>query len=413
MLYLLKLAFKNIIREKRRTLLTMAVLAFGVGFFLFVDSYLPDVAKMSTKNLIDFETGHYQVRSADYDPDKPYSVSNFIDNYEEIESVLAGKDYVMGYTERINFLGEADNGVDSIPIIVYGVNPERESTVFTTTNFIEGNILEGGRSFEDGGTVIGKTLADDLGLQVGDWVYITYRTGQGMIGSVELPITGVINSANPQINSSSAFITISEAQKMLNVDSITEIAIRTPDYKTSAKYQKDIENTLPDNQIWSWQELGKNMIEMFNAKTGASKTLIFFIILIGLIGTINTMLLSVYEKQREIGMLKAIGMRDRDVQRMFMMEGMMIGILGSIAGMLFGTLIQIPMIYKGLDFTVLFGNSGINTGFRLMGTLKGSWKLSNYIKAILISIITTTLASYYPARKATKFQAVECLRIVQ
>lgn len=404
--YLWKLAFKNVVREKRRTILTIAILAFGIGMFLFVQSFMPDMGELSTRNLIDFETGHYKIRSAEYDSDMPYSVSNFIENYQAVEAKLAEKDYVTGYTERINFLAEADNGIDSLTILVYGVNPERESAVFTTTNFIEGGKLE------EGGVVVGKILAEDLSVGVGDWIYITYRTGQGMIGSTEMPVTGLINSANPTINSSSIFITIADAQKMLNVSSVSEIAIRTPDYRTSENYQSDLEGTFADYQVWSWQKIGKSIIEMFNMKSSGSKTLIFFIILVGLIGTINTMLLSVYEKQREIGMMKAMGMRDRDVQKMFIIEGMMIGLLGSVAGMIFGTLIEIPLIYKGMDFTSMFGPD-MNIGFRIMGTLKGSWKLSSYVSALFISVLTTTLASFYPAKKATQLQPVECLRITQ
>jgi putative ABC transport system permease protein len=234
-----------------------------------------------------------------------------------------------------------------------------------------------------------------------------------MIGSTEMPVTGLLNRANPERNSSSIFITISDAQKMLNVNGVSEISIRTPDYKTSEKYQKDLEDTFAGYQVWSWQKIGKSVIEMFQIKSSGSKTLVFFIILVGLIGTINTMLLSVYEKQREIGMMKAMGMRDRDVQTMFVLEGMMIGLLGSVVGMAFGTLIEIPMIYSGLDFTSIMGGTDGNYGFRVMGTLKGSWKLSSYVSALFISVLTTTLASFYPARKATKMQPVECLRITQ
>ncbi len=408
MSYLLKLAYKNVIREKRRTILTIAILAFGIGFYLFTESFVMSAQQISIRNMIEFDTGQFKIRSLKYDTDKPYSVSNFIEHYEEIESVLAGKDYVTGYTERIQFLAEADNGINSLPIVAVGVNPERESSVFTTTNFVEGGALE------EGGVLVGKDLADDLEVGVGDWIYVTYRTGQGMIGSTEMPVTGIINCADPQVNTSSVFVAIADAQKMLNIDSVTEIAVATADYRTCFQYQDDLTASLGGYGVENWRQLGRSMIEFMNTDASFGFMFVVFIIVVALFGTINTMLLSVYEKQREIGMLKALGMTDGEVKRMFVIEGLIIGVIGSVAGMIFGTLINLPFIYIGFDFTqMMTDNKSANLGYRILGTLKGSWNLKSYFYSVIISILTTTLASFYPARKATLMQPVECLRITQ
>src|SRR5271157_3092987 len=124
MKYLFSFALKNILRYKRRTILTFIVLSVGIAFYLMMVGIVQGYKKQSIDNFIQFDTGHLKVRSAIYDKDDPYSISNYIENAETVKDVVKKKNYVKSFTERIEFMAEADNGRDSSPCVAVGIDPE-------------------------------------------------------------------------------------------------------------------------------------------------------------------------------------------------------------------------------------------------------------------------------------------------
>lgn len=406
--FLWNLAFKNIARARRRSILTVGVLAFGVGMFIFMQGMMESFGGLSKQNLIEFETGDFKVYSAEFLEDRPYVISNFIQNPEEVEAQLDGIDYVTGYTERISFLGEVDSdfGSDVLTVVVTGVNPETDGSVFKLTNFFD----EGG--LEDGGAVLGKNLAEDLNVMLYDYINITFRNANGTYDSIEFEVSGILNAADPVANTSMVYITLGDAKEILATDGVTEIAVKTDDFELMNKRVAGLREILTDNTVSTWGELGKAELDFIEAKSGGGFTFVMMIIIIAIGGTINTMLLSVYEKQREIGMLKAMGMTARDIKRLFILEGLQMGLVGSLTGLVLGTLFNLPMAIWGLDFTkVVGGDASFNIGFRVMGTVKSIWSVQAYIVGFVGSVIATTLAAFLPAKQTVKMMPVECLRV--
>lgn len=407
MKYLLSLAFRNLWNYKRRTILTFLILSVGIMLFIMMSGILKGFDEKSFQNQIDFETGHFKVRSLNFDEERPYTISNFIKNNAEIEKVLASKAYITAYTERLVFNAELDNGRVSTPVQVIGADPNRESTVFITTNFIEPGRLE------KGGAVIGKTLAQDMDVIVGDRVFLTFRNAQGVWDSVDLLVSGIINAPNPQVNTSTVYMDIEDAKRFLNTTDVAEIVFRTKDYNKYKVYEKDLAPLIPNAKLENWMQLGEDFIALGQAKQKNVNMLLFFIALIGMIGIINTMLMSVYEKKREIGTLKALGMTDKEVQTLFVIEGLIIGLLGSTGGIILGSLGNLYFVLFGMNLQAMMGNADMNIGFKVLGTVYAQWDIKAIFGAFMMSLILSTLASYYPAKKATKLQPAECLRTIQ
>lgn len=409
MKFLLGLAFKNIIRYKRRTALTFLVLSFGIAFYIIMVSMVEGYKKQSIENYINFDTGHLKVRSVQYDEDAPFSQDNFINNYKTVQDVLKSKKYVTAFTERVKFLGEADNGRDAIPCSVIGIDVGRDEAVFNLTNYVTSGKLS------DGAVLIGRGLSEDLGFGKGDLFYLTFKNGQGMMDSIELEIGGIIDSVDPIVNSSTVFMTMSDAKKYLNMDSVSEIAVRTDDPGKAGGYAKDLASSLPGFEVVSWEKLSEGIVAASKADEVTTYIFVVFIMIIALVGIVNTMLMSVYEKTREIGTLKALGMEDRSVLGLFMLEGSIIGILGGIMGVILGTLIVWYLVAVGYDMTAFIGkeNENLMASYRLAGVLKGTWHLPSIVISFLLSVLTSIAASYYPAKKATRLQPMECLRTIQ
>ena len=409
MKFILNLAFKNIIRYKRRTVLTFLVLSFGIAFYIVMVGMVEGYKKQSVENYINFDTGHLKVRSLQYDEDAPFSQDNLLTNYRRVTDILKEKKFVTAFTERVKFIGEADNGIDSMPCSVIGIDAENDAKVFNLTNYITA-----GKLF-DGAVLIGRGLIDDLGLGAGDTFYLTFKNGQGMMDSIELEIGGIIDSADPLVNSSTVFMTMADAKKYLNTDSVSEIAVRTDDPSKAHVYTRELSKDLPQFQVLSWQKLSEGIVAASMADQVTTYVFVVFIMIIAMVGIINTMLMSVYEKTREIGTLKALGMEDRSVLGMFMLEGSIIGFLGGLMGVILGSLIVWYLVAVGYDRTAFIGkeNENIMASYRLAGVLRATWHWPSIVLSFLLSIATSVLASYYPAKKATRLQPMECLRTIQ
>ncbi len=406
MKFILSLAVKNILRYKRRTILTVSILVFGIALYIFMMGFIKGLSVQAFENQIGLESGDFKVRSSGFDEDSPYDMSNFITDYRSIEVILKTKPYIKAFTERVKFTADLDNGRVSSPILVVGIDPSADNYVFNLTNFIYSGKLK------PGGVVLGNILASDMGAGIGDTVYITFHNSQNMMDSIDFEITGLIDSPDPQVNNSTVFINLDEALKFLNADSVSEIDIKTANYKKYEGFEPDLKKSLPVYKVYDWVTLGEDTVVNTESREKIFMIFLIFIAIIGLVGIINTMLISVYQKQREIGTLKALGMTDRDVQTLFVLEGFMIGLLGSAIGVITGVLASLYPMIIGVNITSIFKASNVS-GFNVMGVVKSKLEIGSVTGAFIIGIIFSAAASYYPAKKTIGQKIVDCLKANQ
>ena len=406
MIYILSLALKNILRYRKRTILTFSILVFGIAIYILMTGFIKGLSDQSFENQINFESGDFKIRSAQFDEESPYDINNFMTNYRPVEAVLRTKSYVHAFTERVEFTADIDNGRVSCPILVTGINPLSDNSVFNLTNFIYSG------SLQPGGVVLGNILANDMGSGIGDTVYITFHNSQNMMDSIDLEVTGLINSPDPRVNNSTVFINLEEAVKFLNSDSITEITIKTPDYKRYSSFEPDLEKSLPGYRLYDWVKLGEDTVIQTRSRENIFMVFLIFIAVIGLVGITNTMLISVYQKQKEIGTLKALGMNDSDIQILFMVEGFMIGFLGSFFGVIIGVLLSLYPMIAGINITSVFHTTNVS-GFNVLGIVKSRLDASSIAWPFITGIIFSALACFYPAKKTTSRKIADCLRAEQ
>ncbi|MBN1499027.1 MAG: ABC transporter permease [Spirochaetes bacterium] len=407
MKYIFTIAFKNIIAQKRRTALTFAMLSFGISFFIVIYGMLEGFDISSFDNLIKSQTGHLKIRSTDFDEDSPYDLDNTFKFSSDISSVLESESFIKGYAERINFVAEIDNTIDSSPVIVVGIDSQKDKSVFDLQDKMRGEL-------KPESCVLGSVLAEDLNLAIGNLCYITFRDSSGMITSIELEITGILTTADLVINSTTVLININDAQSLLNTDKISEIAILTDNPDKVYGYRDILSSKIPDRQIITWQALAEDFANITRTKRKGSSVILIFILIISMVGIINTMIMSVYEKKTEIGTMKALGMTDRQVEYMFLFEGLIIGISGCLIGLFLGSVFNFYFAYVGVDWGALMGAEDLaSMGFSVTGKIKSTWPLSAYLVSFILSMAASAAASFYPARKVLKMQPVECLRTIQ
>jgi len=257
--------------------------------------------------------------------------------------------------------------------------------------------------------MMGKTLADDLELKVGDYVYLSFRKKQGAYVSIEKKISALLSSGDPSVNSGSVYIGIHEVLSLYGVDGVTDISVKTDNVDKLSLYTAELRKLFPSLNIVDWKKAAEHTILVSQMKSKFSGIIILFVIIIALVGIINTMLMSVYEKQREIGTLKALGMTDKQVHRLFLIEGGLIGVMGGILGIIFAVLVNWYMTTVGFDMNQMMGDRDL--GVAISGVFRSDWKIESFIKGFVIGLLASLFASYYPAKKTTRMQPMECLRV--
>ncbi len=415
-----KIALRNVLRNKRRTLLTGLTTMFGIFFFIFMDSLMTGMDRGSIQNLIEYNDSSFKIQTKQYHNEERAMPLKFgIKEDVQIEQFMLRQPRVEGVTRRTRFIGEVSVYESSAQIDGVVVDPKKDESVFRLKN-----ILGKGGYFKGDGVgqvIIGKGMAKDLGVGIGDSVVVAARTRYDSQNAVDLEVVGILDSSDPLLNASTVVITYAEANDFLDLEGLmTEMNVRVKWDKGLAlkKYlarideiQKVFESKFKGYSTLTFREIGATYVELIKQKMAAGYVFLFFMLLIALVGIVNSVLMSVYERIREIGVLKALGFQPKEITRIFVFEGFLIGVVGSALGLIIGALFNIYLVNVGYNVAALA--KGVDTtGFPMWGIIYGQWNPGTFVWVFIVGVLTATVAALIPAKKAAKMSATHCLRFV-
>ena len=223
-------------------------------------------------------------------------------------------------------------------------------------------------------------------------------------------VKGILKTEDPQIDWSAIVIPLGLGQESLDMgNAVTEICIKLKDPTQMDEFRDRLAAEIPGVEVATWKDLAADVIAIAQAKRGGTSFLLFSVFLIALIGISNTILLAAFERTREIGMMAAMGMNRKQIVKLFVLEGAMIGLLGSIAGCFLGILINIPFVKYGLNWGIYMRDIG-DFGYRITGVSRGVWNPTMIVGTFIFGIVVSALTSIYPARVASKMEPTEALR---
>jgi putative ABC transport system permease protein len=442
MKFLISLAWKNLSRYRRRTIITAVAIAVGIALFIWMDAWLLGAEMETVRNLIYFETGPARIMQKKFWEEKDYLlIKYYLEDPEGIQNKL--KNAGFGSTQRISFLGEISmlyeaeatfpkyllyiphikfhviNKLEEIEgsfqITMAAIDSETDSVVF---KLHEGIIEENGRFLEKGRPeiIIGKDLAEDLNVDVEDWVTVLTKTATGSYDTLDLKVVGLLDTPNPLINKGSAFIPLDYAkERLMMAGGATEVVVHFPEWVDSEAEVAKIKNAihaLPDAENWEvldYKQLAQEFIMLASAKSGGSQIILLLLFIIAVIGISNTMLMAVFERVKEIGMMRAMGMQDSSIIGAFFLEATGIGLIGSSIGLVIGIILTWWMVEWGMDMSSMIEGMG-NIGYRSAGVFKAWWNPGTMVFAFVIGIYISEAVSFFPALKAVKMQITDCLR---
>ena len=404
-LILIKLAWRNIFRNKRRTLIAASAIGIGLAALIFVDAFMIGLSENMVRTATASFLGDAQIHREGFRDAQEVALT--IQALDAVTEGLAKEGIVEHFTQRTLAPGMITAPANVSAIALVGVHPPTEQFLSQIDDAItEGVYFEGDNNRD---IVIGAKLAEILEIGLGDRVVVTVAQAEsGDLSQEMFRISGIYHFAGEEMNTGMAFVRIEKAQEMLAIGNAAhEIAIKF----ISLAYTQD--PTLPfwetysehGNEVLSWTELMSELTAILEM-TKISKY-IMGVILFGVVvfGIINTLFMSLYERMFEFGVLRAVGTRPFGMARVILFEAGALAIVSIALGMVLGFLVTILLNQIGIDYT------GIEmVGVTMQELIHPVMTVEQFIIYPVWLFIFTIIAGLYPARYAAKMSPAAAMR---
>jgi ABC-type lipoprotein release transport system permease subunit len=408
MLLIAKIAFRNLARHKRRTLITICSIAFGLAVILWLQSIL----KASTENVINSVTkthiGHIQVYQEKYFKDRDLK-STFPSPLATVQAVLPPEAKV---TERVNLPALVSSGEQSLPVLLVGVRPELEKNFTVIASYLkEGAYLDPDEDCSTRQAVVGKALATNLGVGVGNKIVVLANAADGTMGNELLRVKGIFDSGAADFEKSMLFTTESCARKIGVLEGVHELAVRLPrsegDLLLAAKIQAALGQGL---SVKTWREVMPriNSIVHYNDSSFVLVSVMLFTVIT--LGIVNNVMVSVFERTKEFGVMLALGTSPAQVVLMVLLETIFMGLVASLLGILIGAAVVAYHQRFGFDLGIFFGKSLSVGEFEIDLLLHPKLEIWSFVRPLWITMSFVVLAAIYPAVLAARLKPVEAMR---
>lgn len=399
-----KIAWRNILRNKRRSLILIVSVMIGVIAILLSDSFSIGMMRQMLINQIGADAGYIQIHKKGYQTDP--ALKNSIVNATAVRSALTRDTSSCNISERLRTFGLVSSAYNSSGVSIIGIVPREEKMVTTIHQYIvSGNYLSG----KPGEIIISTATAEKLRVGLGDKVVIMASRLGGSVGSEACRIVGLFETFDSDFDQTHIYIPLHTAQQMLGApDRISEFVVNPIDAKRTEAVAAELESHLPSGfEVLTYEQMLPILVMQLQLYDQIIY-IFYAIISIALIfGIINTMLMAVMERTHEFGVDMAIGMANRKIFTMILTEAFYLGIIGTAAGLAVSIAIFIPLSHSGWNLA-MFSESLKSVGIGT--TIYPVLTLSSLINTIVIIPLSAIVGSVYPAIRAVKLLPVEAMR---
>jgi len=404
---LTSLAFRNLWRNRRRTLLTLSAMVVSAALLILalgIFSGMMDDMLATTTGLYH---GHLVVATPDYHARRDLH-ANLPASAADLPA-LTGMRELRGLSPRLRAFGLLSSEENSQPVELLGIDPQREATVTT----IQGKLVAG-RSLENGMTgevIIGSALAKKLGVVVDGEVVVVTQAADGSIGNDLLTVRGIFTTGDSRYDSRLALTSLPWLQQLLVLDGrIHEIVIALNDPMQAFATAIQLNDTLPAGIIArDWGELLPEMREAI-ASFDVSRLIVATILYLATgLGILNTCFMSVMERTREFGLLLASGMRPWGIRRLILLESLLLGLIGLAIGLFGGALLTWYMQAVGIDLSATI-TPVTYAGSTILPRLHAVFDPANFFIPALLLLAVAVAAGFLPANRAARLDPVTALR---
>ena len=409
---LIKLAWRNIWRNWRRTILTSLAVAFGMISIIFTYSYIKGMSESIYQNLIDTELGHVKIASREFlRLERIMPREHLVYNAQSIETGISSLPGISAMTERIKFRLILSSEAENEPCLGIGINTEQEKNFFD----LRQHLIQGSYFRESAAEMlIGDGLAQKLGVHLGDELLAVTTDINYSTYALTFTVAGIFKTGFSFMDKNFFYIPIEKAQELLDCQGAAhEILLLLEDAEKATEISSEILAFLKENELKEtltaipWQDnFFLTYLPFANIMVGS---ILLIIMLITALVILNTMLMAVLERTHEIGIIKSMGMRNGGIMALILVESTFIGLLGVFIGGLIGSGLSLFAQSTGLDFTRMMEKMEFEFAF-VSPIIYPKFTLGILLGAAVFCLVTTIVAAFYPARKASQMEPVEALR---
>lgn len=399
----LKLALKNVLRNRRRAVVTVLITAVGVASILIGGGFA-NFTYISLQEMAARSTGHLIAAHQDYFSQEENTPMEFaLKDYSALAKKLKSDKDVRYAIPRIEFSGLLSNGEKSTVFIGTGVDAKYEFKVKGPfLNVQSGHVLSKREQKNDPKIMLGANLAKSLNAQVNESLTLMSTTVDGGLNAMDVTVQGIFSTGIPEIDKRSIIVTIDTAQSLLVTDKVSSIALHLRN--TAATFDKyaELSAQYPDLAWETWLDQAifyKSVKDLYNRIFGL---LGFIIVMMVFFSIYNTVSMSVVERTREIGTLRAIGTYTREINRNFILEGLIIGVIGAVIGISGAALTSLGLSLADIQMPPPPGQTN---SYPLIISIPPML----YFLAAIMSFIVCTLAAWLSSNKAANKPIVGAL----
>jgi len=403
----IKIAARSVFRNKRRTVITLLSIIFGCVAIIVFGGFVDYSMWGLRESTIHSRLGHLQVYKAGYsEKGGTNPLAYTIKDYPRIRSIIEDEDHVDFVTSRLEFSGLIGGAENSVICVGKGVEPEKERELGMTVSIVEGEDLS---SEEPEEGIIGKGLAEGLGVKIDDYLTILTSTAEGALNAVDLKLRGIFRTGVKEYDDVAVMVPMELAKTLLyteNVQSIVVVLDETENTDLVAdNLRKEFSQANLDLEIKTWSDLATFYHQVVQLYGGIFWVVRFIILIIVIFSIANTMTMSVFERMREIGTIRAMGTKRRGVLSLFLMEGLILGALGGALGLVFGIIAAKLLSIKGIYIPP---PPTMTEGYTALINVVPK----DLIFAFSLAVGTSLVSSIYPAFKAARLKVVDALRYI-
>ena len=403
-----RLAFKNLWRHTRRSLLTVASICCGCAVIIWMQAIIHGRNENMINVITSTYTGHVQIYHPDYLKTKLTSKFITQDQFAKDIAPLLGN---TTWTTRQHLPSLISSGEDSVPIQLEGIDPEREAQITNLRDKkIKGEFLNAQESCQNKEVFIGQGLAEVLNVDVGDKLVLLTNASDGTLGNDLFRVQGIFASGSPDFDKGMAFTHIKCSQELALIGGPHEVVLKPSGEGDADSMSAALIPQLPNYKVSTWREAIPSVDTMIRYNDAMLKMITFILFTVITMGLINTILMNLFERTKEFGVILSIGMTPRELQLLIFLECFFLGVLGIFIGTMMGALAIYYHQWTGFDMSPFFGTRTGSEGFTFDMVIRPIFIFGPYLKIIALELCFLIVAGLYPAWKVSKLNPIEVLR---
>ena len=416
------LALRNVFRHRGRSLVTLAAIALGCTSILFVNGFFEDLIQKMRDGYIYALTGHLQVyRRGFYERGSSRPFDYLIERPDSVQKLIAAIPHVKFAAARLAFPALISDGENSSGVLAQGVEPSRELTMKTSGSegrlrsrrspesigasiILEGEALRPGDS---SGVILGQGLAAGLAAKVGDTLVLLTHTVSGSTNAVDLTVRGIFQTSAKEFDDRALRLPIEAARSLLSTEDAQSIIVVLDDMGQTVHVADELRRVFArehlDLEVKEWGELTDAYAKTRSLLLRFFDVVRMIVAVVVILSVVNTMNMAVMERTTEIGTIMALGTRPGRVTALFLLEGMILGVLGGTGGIMLGMAVVRLVASVGIEMPPPPG-----TTIRWLS--EPQIVPSAIPQVFLLAVLVSSFASMWPAAKAGRLEITEALR---